>query len=175
MSVYLVHIKVKTGGTLCEDSKMRLKFLFIIGYSYNPKLNTFFLGSQHRGGRSGHPARRLTPKTNKHSPVCLFFLRDIRRGILTFRHFIHGGSLSYAYFNILDHDCISILYQSIDIDIFHSVMYTLGERTTFGRPLFCLKHPTAEVDSSSSSSLTRGFASTPTTTFKHAWVENLMK
>ena len=54
-------------------------------------------------------------------------------------------------------------------------MNTLGERTTFERLLFCGKHPTAQIVSSSGPTLTRGFASTPTTTFKDAWVENLMK
>ena len=54
-------------------------------------------------------------------------------------------------------------------------MSSLGKRTNLGRPLFCLEHPTAQVDSSSGSSLAWGFSSMPTTTFKHAWVENLMK
>ena len=57
-------------------------------------------------------------------------------------------------------------------------MCTLGDRNYFGRLLFCAKHPTPQLvqtlHSSSGPPLTWGFTSTTTTTFKHAWVENLL-
>ena len=58
-------------------------------------------------------------------------------------------------------------------------MYTLVERNNFGRLiLFCAKHLTPHLvqtlHSSSCATLTWSFASTTTTTFKHAWVENLV-
>ena len=57
-------------------------------------------------------------------------------------------------------------------------MCTFVERNNFGRLLFCAKHPTPQLVqtllSSSGPPLTRGFTSTTTTTFKHAWVENLL-